>query len=78
MSKQVQSVRVDINAAVDGYNSMPGNKKVSKNQFCKIWGISPRTLLNWQNGDGLKSVAKINELIKLSGLEYKDLVKPKK
>lgn len=78
MSKQAKAIRVDIDAAVDGYNSIPGNEQVSKNQFHGIWGVSSRTVMNWQRGDALGAINKLNELIKLSGLEYEDLVKPKK
>lgn len=80
MSKKKKSLFVDIDAAVDGYNSKPENKdnQVSKYKFQELWGVSHQTIMNWQNGRSLGTVEKLDHLIELSGLPFAKLVIRKK
>lgn len=76
MNKDDEAIRVDIDLAVEGYNSISGNEKINKTQLPKILGVSSRTISSWQKGESISAITKLNELIKLSGLRYEDLVKP--
>ncbi len=79
MSKDEQQLFVDVDLAVKSYNEKNSKKEpISKVEFCKLWGVSYRAAGNMKQGIGLKSIINLNELIRLSGLDYSDLVKPKK
>lgn len=77
MAKNKKKVIIDVDAAIDLYNSKNPEELLNRKRLAEKLDLSYQSLVNYQGGSIPDLARALKEIVEFTGIEFKELVKNK-